>query len=263
MLAPLWQDAEFVETPAPGGPSTGSGTALPPEHLVKGVSIPAVVSVGAEVGGAGEGVEAGIEQLTGAGGGPWPVKPLEGSEIALEGGAGGAPAAVVVEGGPEVAFGMGKDRLVAVGHERTDFRGGVDVPDFQGVGDGQFHEDVVPFPRQQPPLRAGLGPGFGDEAVFHRRCQLQPDPGPVDGFLQPLASGHDRLRRIRVQPGPMRGAHRPPEAVRGQLPGEEQGLLQRLRAVVEPRQDMAMAVVCGKFFHRCKDKKYTTKPIEL
>ena len=209
------------------------------------------MGVGAEVG-----VKAGVEEGEGAVGGVGAVETFEGGEVALEGGAGVVPAAVVVGGGPEVAFGMGQDGPVAVGDELPDLFGRVDVADFQGVGDGKFDEDVIALPGQQPAVFADFGPGFGDEAVFHRRNQFQSDPGFVEGLLQPLAGGDDRRRRVPVQPRAVRGAHRALESVGRQFPREEDGFLHRPGAVVQARQDVAMAIVCGEFLHCCKD---TTK----
>ena len=222
-----------------------------PQNRIKRVRVFLVVGVGAEVG-----VKAAFQEGEGAVGGVGAVETFEGGEVALEGGAGVVPAAVVVGGGPEVALGMGQDGLVAVGDELPDLGGRVDVADFQGVGDGQFNEDVIALPGQQPAVFAHFGPGFGDEAVFHRRDQFQPDPGFVKGLLQPLAGGDDRRGRVPVQPRAVRGAHRALEPVGRQFPREEDGFLHRPGAVVEARQDVAMAIVCGEFLHCCKD---TTK----
>ena len=228
----------------------GPPGSLAPQNGVEGVGVFLVVGVGAEVG-----VVAAIQEGLCAVGGVEAVEAFEGGEVALEGGAGVVPAAVVVGGGPEVAFGMGQDGPVAVGDELPDFLGGVDVADFQGVGDGQFDEDVIALPGQQPAVFADFGPGFGDEAVFHRRDQFQPDPGFVEGLLQPLAGGDDRRGRVPVQPRAVRGAHRALESVGREFPCEEDGFLHRPGAVVEARQDVAMAIVCGEFLHRDKDTK--------
>ena len=133
-----------------------------PQNRVKRVRVFLVVGVGAEVG-----VEAAFEEGLCAVGGVGAVEAFEGGEVALEGGAGVVPAAVVVGGSPEVTLGMGQDGLVAVGDELPDLLGGVDVADLLGVGDGQFDEDVIALPGQQPAVFADFGPGFGDEAVFH------------------------------------------------------------------------------------------------
>ena len=215
------------------------------QDCVEGVGVLAAVGVGAE-----EGVETGLEEVGGAGGGGGAVEAFERSEIALEGRAGVVPAPVIVFGGPEVALRMGQDGLEAVGQERPDLGGRVDAAKLPRIGDGQFDEDMIALPGQQPAFRADFRPGFGKEPILERGHELQPDPGLDERLLQPFARRDHRRWRIPIQPRAMRRAHRPLEPVRRQLPRQKQGVLHRLRPIVEAGQDMAMAIVCGQSFHR-------------
>ena len=178
------------------------------QDCIEDVGVFPAVGVGAE-----EVVEAGVQELGGAGGGGGAVEAFERSEIALEGRAGVVPAPVIVFGGPEVALRMGKDGLIAIGQELADLGGGVDIAQLPRIGDGQFDEDVIVFPRQKPSFRADLRPCLGQEPILQRRHELQLDSGLDECLLQPLARRNHGRWRIPIQPRAMRRAHRPLEPV--------------------------------------------------
>ena len=107
---------------------------------------------------------------------------------------------------------------------------------------------MVTLPRQKPVPRHRLRPGLRNEPVFHRRHQLQADAPPVELFLKPVAGLCHCKRRVLIAAGTVRRADRPLIAPLGQLSGKENGFFQSLGTVVEPGQDMAVAVE----FHKAK-----------
>ena len=139
-------------------------------QAVEELGIPAVVEVGAE-----EGVIAFFQKVLGAFCGGGAVEALEGAEIALEGGAGGVPAVVVIGSCPEIAFGVGEDRLVAGFDQAADLH-------FRDEGlhlfrrtEAKLDQEMIAFPGKQ----TLPGPGLGDEAVLQRREEPEVDAFPV------------------------------------------------------------------------------------
>ena len=117
--------------------------------------------------------------------------------------------------------------------------------------DGKLDEDMVPLPGENPVLRDYLRPGLRNKTVFHRRDKLKADTPFVQFILEPITGLGHREWGIPVQAVAVRGADGLPVSPRYELAREEDGLLQRLRPVVETREDMAVAIC----FHGCEVKK--------
>ena len=218
------------------------GMAESPMELqtVEELGIPAVVEVGAE-----ESVIAFFEKVSGAFCGGGAVEALEGAEIALEGGAGGVPTVVVGRGCPEIAFGVGEDRLVAGFDQTADFHFGDEGLHLFRRTEAKFDQDVVAFPGKQ----TLPGPRLGDKAVLQRREEMEVDALPVQFTLEDSDGRFHLAFRIRVEARTVRRAYRLPIAVACEPAAQKQRFFQICRPVVETGEDMAVAVVFGQFFH--------------